>query len=284
LDYHETFEKYGDAKLSLFLVKTLERAVINLDDDFSEKILNVISKDVKVITFGLNNRKADLVAEIIKFELNSTLVKIKFNNDSAEVKVPLLGKFNISNLLAVCGVLLSQGQSLKEISNIIPGIQPVKGRMQCLGGSNNKPLVVVDYAHTPDALENVLQTLRQHCSGKLICVFGCGGDRDKPKRAVMGEIVSSLSDSVVITNDNPRSENPEDIANDIISGIKKLDKCNKILDRKEAIQTAISQATKIDVVLIAGKGHESYQIIDNIKYHFDDVKISLETLNKLEIL
>jgi len=151
--------------------------------------------------------------------------------------------------------------------------------MQCLGGLNKLPLVVVDYAHTPDALQNVLETLRLHCTGKLWCVFGCGGDRDKDKRSVMGKIVSTIADYVVITNDNPRMEQPKAIANEIASGIKNKNTASIILDRKEAIQSTIRKANRSDVILIAGKGHESYQIIDTIKYHFDDVKISLETLN-----
>jgi len=279
LDYHKTIESYGNAKLELFRLKTLNSAVINIDDAFSEQILNIISSDVNVITYGIDNKNADLVAEIIEFNLNNTLVNIKTENDNVEVKVPLLGKFNISNLLAVCGVLLSQGQSLTDIAKIIPEIQAVKGRMQCLGGINELPLVVVDYAHTPDALNNVLQTLRQHCSGKLFCVFGCGGDRDKEKRAVMGKVVSSIADEIIITSDNPRTEEPSVIANEIIKGIKDQSNTTTILDRKDAIQSTITKAEKSDVVLIAGKGHENYQIIDNIKYHFDDVKISLEILN-----
>jgi len=283
LDYHKTFEKYGDAKLKLFRLSTLNNAVINIDDDFSEKILNIISSDINVVTYGIDNKNADLVADIVEFKLNCTLINLKTKTESIEVTVPLLGKFNISNLLAVCAVLLTQGQSLKEISEIIPGVKPVKGRMQCIGGIKNLPLVVVDYAHTPDALNNVLQTLKHHCTGKLWCVFGCGGDRDKDKRPVMGGIVSSLADYIVITNDNPRTEEPVVIANDILDGIKNKINANIILDRKEAIESAIIKADRTDMILIAGKGHENYQIIDSIKYYFDDVKVSLDILNKVGI-
>jgi len=279
LDYHQTFEQYGEAKLELFRLASVQHAIINLDDVFSEKILKVISDKVKVTTFAIDNSKADLVAEIIEFKLNSSLVQIKTKNETIKVNVPLLGKFNISNLLAVCAVLLSQGQTLTSVATLIPDIQPVRGRMQCLGGVNELPLVVVDYAHTPDAIQNVLQTLDQHSIGKLWCVFGCGGDRDTTKRASMGEIVASLADTIVITNDNPRSEDPKTIVNEIVSGINDSNITNVILDRREAIQFAIKNANKFDVILIAGKGHESYQIIDNIKYHFDDVKVSLEALN-----
>ncbi len=279
LDYHQTFEQYGAAKLNLFTVKSLEHAVINIDDNFSQNILKVLSKNVNVITYGIDNITADIVAEITEFKINSTLVKLKTKQETIEVNVPLLGKFNISNLLAVCGVLMAQGLSLLDISNVIPEIQAVKGRMQCIGGSSELPLVVVDYAHTPDALGNVLDTLRKHCNGKLWCIFGCGGDRDKSKRAIMGKIVSTLADQVVITNDNPRTEDPVAIANDISKGIVNEKITTILLDRKEAIQSTINQAGKTDIILIAGKGHENYQIIDNIKYHFDDVKISLDTLN-----
>ncbi|VAW99190.1 UDP-N-acetylmuramoylalanyl-D-glutamate--2,6-diaminopimelate ligase [hydrothermal vent metagenome] len=279
LDYHQTFEKYGEAKLELFRLSSLQHAVINLDDKFSQQVINVLNKNVKVITYGIDNKKANLIAEIIEFKLNSTVITLKMESDSITVNVPLLGKFNISNLLAVCGVLLSQGQSLNVISKLIPKIQAVKGRMQCLGGHNNLPLVVVDYAHTPDALSNVLETLKLHCTGSLWCVFGCGGDRDKTKRAEMGEIASTIADKVIITNDNPRTEEPKVIAADIYNGIINTKITKIILDRKEAIQSAIEQAKKTDVILIAGKGHESYQIIDNIKYYFDDVKTSLDALN-----
>ncbi len=279
LDYHQTFEQYGEAKLNLFTVKSLEHAVINLDDNFSQKILKVISNDVNVLTYGIDNTTADIVAEIIEFKINCTLVKFKTKKEMIEVSVPLLGKFNISNLLAVCGVLMTQGQSLLDISKLIPDIQAVKGRMQCLGGIDDLPLVVVDYAHTPDALNKVLETLRQHCSGQLWCVFGCGGERDKSKRAMMGTIVSTIADQVIITNDNPRTEDPIAIANEISSGLINDDSTNILLDRKDAIQSTINLAKKADIILIAGKGHENYQIIDNIKYHFDDVKISLDALN-----
>ncbi len=283
LDYHQTFEKYGEAKLALFRLSSLQHAVINLDDDFSKQILNVLAKDVNVITYGIDNKKAGLIAEIIKFTLNSTVVKLKTKTDSVEVNVPLLGKFNISNLLAVCGVLISQGLSLRDISKLIPNVQAVKGRMQCLGGHNGLPLVVVDYAHTPDALSNVLETLKLHCSGNLWCVFGCGGDRDKPKRAIMGKIAASIANNVIVTNDNPRTEEPKAIAMDILNGIVNTSTTKIVLDRKEAIQSTIKKANKTDVILIAGKGHEHYQIIDNIKYHFDDVKTSLDVLNIVSI-
>ncbi len=281
LDYHQTFKNYGEAKLELFRLSTLDSAVINIDENFSEQILNTLASSVNIITYGINNQNADLVAEIIEYKLNGTVANIKTKNESITVTVPLLGKFNISNLLAVCGVLIIQGQSLKNITKVIPKIQAVKGRMQCLGGINELPLIVIDYAHTPDALENVLTTLRKHCSAKLYCVFGCGGDRDTSKRTVMGKIVSELADTIVITNDNPRTEDPVSIANEIASGITDKNNLSIVLDRKKAIQSTIEQATKLDVILVAGKGHEDYQIIDNIKYHFDDVKISLESLNKM---
>ncbi len=283
LDYHQTFEKYGEAKLALFQLSSLQHAVINLDDGFSKQILDVLAEDVNVITYGIDNKKATLIAEIIEFKLNSTVVMFKTNTESIEVDVPLLGKFNISNLLAVCGVLISQGLSLMDISKLLPNVQAVKGRMQCLGGHNGLPLVVVDYAHTPDALSNVLETLQLHCSGNLWCIFGCGGDRDKPKRAIMGQIAASIADNVIVTNDNPRTEEPKAIALDIVNGIENTATTEIVLDRKEAIQSTIKKANKSDVILIAGKGHEHYQIIDNIKYHFDDVKTSLDALNSVSI-
>jgi len=187
------------------------------------------------------------------------------------VKSPLLGRFNVDNLLAVAGCLMAIDWPLEKISEILPKLSPVGGRMSRVGGVNGKPLVVVDYAHTPDALEQALGNLRSHTAGKLICVFGCGGDRDKSKRSVMAAIAERSADVVIVTDDNPRTENGDDIVRDIQAGFTNVMRATIQRDRAKAIAAAIANAGSEDVVLIAGKGHETYQEVNGIKTPFDDL-------------
>jgi UDP-N-acetylmuramoyl-L-alanyl-D-glutamate--2,6-diaminopimelate ligase len=182
----------------------------------------------------------------------------------------LLGRFNISNLLAVLAVLLLSGIPLQGALARLTTVKPVAGRMETFGGGS-KPLVIVDYAHTPDALEQVLKALREHCHGRLWCVFGCGGDRDTGKRPLMGAIAETLADAVILTNDNPRSEDPEQILQDIQKGTSHPKLIETQPDRRQAIAMAIAQAKPGDVVLIAGKGHEAWQQIGNDKIPFSDI-------------
>ena len=181
-----------------------------------------------------------------------------------------LGQFNVSNLLAVLSVLLVHGMALDEALQKLSHVKAVDGRMECLY-QQDKPVVVIDYAHTPDALEQVLSALREHCTGQLWCVFGCGGDRDKGKRPLMGEIADRLADVLVLTNDNPRSESPQEILNDIQTGLTGLSECHIIEDRATAISDAINSAHVGDMVLIAGKGHEDYQLIGDRRLSFSDI-------------
>jgi len=202
----------------------------------------------------------------------------------AVLNTTLIGRFNASNLLASLGVLLAAGVQLADAVAALEKIQPAPGRMQRLGGAG-KPLVVVDYAHTPDALEKALETLRETVpeGGRLYCVFGCGGNRDRSKRALMGEIACRLADNVVITNDNPRNEDPKDIIEDIVAGVYGVPGTGEAnyaieCDRARAIADAIELANGVDVVLIAGKGHENYQEIKGIREHFDDVEEAAKAL------
>jgi len=198
---------------------------------------------------------------------------------AAHLKSPLIGKFNAANLLGVLAVLLASGVKLNDAVQQLATVTPPPGRMQCLGG-NGVPLVVVDYAHTPDALEKVLQTLRELLSqdARLICVFGCGGERDKGKRALMGEAASRLADEVVVTSDNPRSENARAIIEDILNGMRA--NYQVIEDRAEAVFQAIGTARPIDVVLVAGKGHEVYQEIAGIRLPFSDAEVATRALQE----
>jgi UDP-N-acetylmuramoyl-L-alanyl-D-glutamate--2,6-diaminopimelate ligase len=189
---------------------------------------------------------------------------------NGQLHSPLLGRFNASNLLAVLATLLVTGMPLSEALQRLSQLRPVAGRMECFGGDGGWPLVVVDYAHTPDALEQVLIALREHCRGQLRCVFGCGGDRDRGKRPLMGAAAAHLADHVIITDDNPRSEDPAQITDDILTGIAGKKTMAVIHDRRNAIAAAIKQAGPDDVVLVAGKGHETTQQIGNRKYPFRD--------------
>ena len=269
LDYHGDMESYLASKLKLFTKPSIMYAVVNLDDEAASEILSVIPKGVRHVSYGLNEQ-ADVCAHDIRLTHDGMLMNIETPWGAGQLKTGLLGRFNVSNLLAVLSVLLVKGIEIKDAVNRLGKIQGVAGRMQCMQ-VNDKPLVVIDYAHTPDALEHVLTALKEHQHERLWCVFGCGGDRDQGKRPMMGTIVESLADKMVITTDNPRSEDPEAIVADICDGIANLSQVDVLLDRAEAIEYAINNATKNDIVLIAGKGHETYQEVNGKHYPFSDL-------------
>ena len=273
LDYHGTMEDYAAAKRQLFLTPNLGCAVINCDDEFGEVLVQELVTTLPVYGYSLKN---DAVAAIrvkkIKMQNGVTYASVITPWGEGVLATRLLGEFNLSNLLAVLTVLGVMGIDLTAALAACANLSTVKGRMEMFGG-DEKPLVVVDYAHTPDALERVLLTLRQHCRGKLWCVFGCGGDRDQGKRPLMGKIAEKYADNLIITNDNPRTEDPERIAVDIVSGMANAKKALIELDRKQAIEKALQSAATNDIVLIAGKGHEDYQIIGAEKTFFSDAAI-----------
>lgn len=272
LDYHGTMEAYGEAKAKLFAWPTLSTVVINFDDVYSETLIRTLSGEVTLISLSsrghaaanLHARNVCLNADGISFDLCR-------GEKAMAVKSPLLGRFNVDNLLAAAGSLLALDWPLEKIAEILSRLSPVGGRMSRVGGTNGKPLVVVDYAHTPDALEQALENLRSHTEGKLICVFGCGGDRDKGKRPEMAAIAEQSADIVIVTDDNPRTEDGDAIILDIQAGFSNPARASVRRDRAVAIAEAIQQAQGNDVVLIAGKGHESYQEINGIKTPFDDL-------------
>jgi UDP-N-acetylmuramoyl-L-alanyl-D-glutamate--2,6-diaminopimelate ligase len=272
LDYHGTMEVYGDAKAKLFSWPTLSAAVVNFDDPHSESLIRTLSEDVTLVSLSSRGHAAaNLQAKNVKLNASGIAFDLCRGEKSLPVKSALLGRFNVDNLLAVAGSLLALDWPLEKIADTLPKLSPVGGRMSRVGGANGKPLVVVDYAHTPDALEQALENLRSHTEGKLICVFGCGGDRDKGKRPEMAAIAERGANIVIVTDDNPRTENGDDIVRDIQAGFADASRVIVQRDRAKAIAEAITGAGSADVVLIAGKGHEAYQEVNGFKTPFDDL-------------
>ena len=278
LDYHKTMENYMKAKGILFSMA--DKAVINMDDGAGEYMKSV-SKGV-IMTFGINYENADLKAENISVTAGGVSYTLDYNGKQYSVRLNIPGKFSIYNSLGAIGACILNGIEIDKIINGLSINQGVPGRFQSV--PNDLGITaIVDYAHTPDGLENILQTAREFAEGRIITVFGCGGDRDKTKRPIMADIVGKLSDFAIITSDNPRTENPASILNDVESGMIPT-KCpyHKIEDRREAINEAIRMSEKNDVVIIAGKGHEDYQIFADRTIHFDDVeevKKAIEAVN-----
>lgn len=269
LDYHKTVEAYGEAKEKLFTWPDLKALVINLDDAFGRKMAQ---KWGGVIGYGIGEVKdypeGSLVAEGAIFTSNGIAAKIFYGTESGQLNAAVLGRFNLSNLLAALGAMLALDFSLTDALAQLNKVHTVAGRMEKV--SDADILAVIDYAHTPNALEAVLKALREHTQSKLICVFGCGGDRDAGKRPLMAQIAEKYADVVIVTDDNPRTENPEKIMQDIISGFTDPQKANIQHDRSTAIHQALTQAKKGDTVLIAGKGHENIQILATGSIPFSD--------------
>lgn len=274
LDYHVTMEAYASAKQKLFDWPSLRTAVVNVDDDFGRKMADALRINNKsLLTYGLLN--GDVRSDKLSLGPAGVSMQVNTPQGSAVLNAAVLGRFNAYNLLAVLATLLAHQVPLNDAIAAIAQIKPVAGRMQQFGG-DDKPLVVVDYAHTPDALENVLVSLREQTQGKLICVFGCGGDRDAGKRPLMGAVAEKYAHHVVVTSDNPRNENPATIIDQVVNGMAVLPSI--VLDRAIAIQQAIKFANKDDVVLLAGKGHEDYQEIGGVRTPFSDIAIAQAAL------
>ena len=277
LDYHGDMESYGKSKKRLFVDYNLRNAVINADDAFGRDLIALAAKKIRTVVYSIgNSTKLNTGTDTIsiselKMHAKGFTAKIITPWGNGVLTSKLLGRFNVSNILAALAVLLLMDMPLEQALHYLAELNTVTGRMQAFGGKE-QPLVVVDFAHKPDALEKVLIELRAHCDGKLWCVFGCGGDRDRSKRAIMGQIAERYSDHVVITDDNPRTENPQQIAADISSGFLCPWAVEVMHDRAMAIAHAVNNAKVGDVVLIAGKGHEEYQIIGNEKIAFNDAK------------
>ncbi len=273
LDYHGDMDSYHLAKKKLFNMPDLRHAVVNSDDEAGRAMLAGIPDSVEVVTYGLEAERLRPTLYGHELELHSDGFHLQVESPwgSGRVSAPLIGRFNASNVLATLAVLLIRGLAWDDAVVRVTRLHTVPGRMECFGGGE-RPLVVVDYAHTPDALANALQAVREHCRGDLWCVFGCGGDRDRGKRPLMGEIAERLADHVVLTHDNPRMEDPTAILDDILAGMKQPSRAQVIPDRAAAIAAAITQARAGDVVLVAGKGHENYQLIGNERIPFSDIE------------
>lgn len=268
LDYHKTFEEYAAAKRQLFDAKDLKYAVLNCDDEFGRQIeADLIRAGTPVMTYGIHD--GDVRATKLRFENMHFAFDAITPFGNAPVKANLIGRFNMYNVLAVLATLLASKVGLDDAVEAISHIHSAKGRMQLLGGGY-LPLVVVDYAHTPDALEKVLTTLKEQSTSKLICIFGCGGNRDSGKRGLMGKIASGIADAVVVTSDNPRDEEPGKIIQEIVHEMHGNYAIEE--DRAKAISVGIFSAKPNDIVLIAGKGHEDFQEIAGKRTRFSDVE------------
>ncbi len=286
LDYHDTMENYFDAKKQLFdgrLGNEPNSSIINIDDPWGLKLaIELKEKGQRVVTFSQNS-SADLTAENVEVSLlKGTTFVLNSPDDTRLITSPLVGKPHVYNMLSATAAALELGYDLDSIEKGLENCVGAPGRFERVAHDRNFA-VVVDYAHSDDALLNTLETARELTKGRVITVFGCGGDRDRTKRGPMGEIAGQHSDLVIITSDNPRTEDPLKIIDEIEAGMKET-KCPYLVnsDRREAIHLAIQKAKTHDVVIIAGKGHETYQIIGADKFHFDDREIALEAVEALD--
>ncbi|CEG56428.1 UDP-N-acetylmuramoyl-L-alanyl-D-glutamate--2,6-diaminopimelate ligase [Legionella fallonii] len=276
LDYHHTMEAYGAAKALLFATPSLEWAIINQDDHYQQLMSEAVNPLAKKITYGMH-QECDVKAINWRIDINGTDIEVRSPWGNHQVHIKALGEFNIYNSLAIFTSLMASGYPADKVIEVMAQLKAAPGRMEIV---TNSPYVLVDYAHTPDALENVLVTLNQLKKGHLWVVFGCGGDRDKTKRPIMGKAASLHADKVVITSDNPRSENPESIVNEIADGIANSVDVVKLVNREDAIAHALNKASKEDIILIAGKGHEAYQQIGTIKHAFSDQDVVRKLMQK----
>jgi UDP-N-acetylmuramoyl-L-alanyl-D-glutamate--2,6-diaminopimelate ligase len=271
LDYHGDMAAYGAAKESLFAMPGLATAVVNLDDPCGARLARELAGRLRVIGYTLEGRRGG--DEVLAArDLAMTAAGLAFDLDGHRIEAPLVGRFNASNLLAAIGALLAGGERLGDVAAAVRAVAPPPGRMQVLGGAG-RPLIVVDYAHTPDALEKALAALRETAAargGRLVCIFGCGGDRDPAKRPAMGAIAEAHADAVWLTSDNPRREDPAAIIAAIRAGMKSRPAVEP--DRAAAIRAAVSAADARDVLLLAGKGHEPYQETDGVRQPFSDLE------------
>jgi UDP-N-acetylmuramoyl-L-alanyl-D-glutamate--2,6-diaminopimelate ligase len=283
LDYHGTMLKYGEAKAKLFEHAELAHMVFNVNDEFGRTLAQKYAGSAALIAVSVGGGPgwlAERALNATQVRLNPRGISIDLDGSFGKIRLEtqLMGRFNAENSLVVMACLLSLGVPLTDAANALGACKPAPGRMEVVQAqARNKPLVVVDYAHTPDALSKALSAAREHCRGSLWCVFGCGGDRDAGKRPVMGAIADELADQIIVTDDNPRSEDPRAITDGILSGMK-LHRARVIHERGDAIAAALTEAQAADLVLIAGKGHEDYQIYGQTRRSFSDRTEALRCL------
>ena len=274
-DYHGDMQSYADAKARLFRGAGLSLAVINVDDETGARLAAEVRPRTYTVAVGSDSRLTalgDRNLRLREVETRADGLRVRFDSSwgTGELQSHLLGRFNAENLVLSLAVLLAWDMPIGSAIAALEQVRPVAGRMMVFLAPH-KPRVVVDYAHTPDALEKVLKSLREHATGRLVCVFGCGGDRDRGKRAQMGAVAQRLADRVVITDDNPRSENPRQIVEDILGGMTDRQAAHIEHDRAKAIQVSIAAAAANDLVLVAGKGHEDYQETAGRRFSFSDI-------------
>ena len=273
-------EEYAKAKKKLF--EMCSCACINIDDPYAEFMVE--GTTCSVITSSVFEKQADLRAEDILLSRNGVSFKIQYNDACEKVKLAIPGMFSVHNALTAISVCVAAGVDKGKSARALASAEGVKGRMETVS-TDREYTVIIDYSHKPDALENVLITLRPLTNGKLIVLFGCGGDRDREKRPIMGKVAARNADLVIVTSDNPRTEKPNDIIDEIVSGLRgEGTEYRVICDRTEAIHWALDNAEAGDVLLLAGKGHEDYQVIGHEKYHMDEREIVAEYLKKKERL
>lgn len=280
LDYHQSMEAYAAAKQRLFHFASLRAAVINVDDNFGQNLLSILAKQqVQLTTYSHQSVEANVFASQIEALPDGLRFYLHVDNQSQQIHSRVLGKFNVENMLATTAVLSLLGWNLQQIGQALSELHSVNGRMQMLE-SDLSPSVVIDFAHTPDALAKSLTGMREHMqtSSRLWCVFGCGGDRDRGKRPLMGQVASQLADKLVLTDDNPRSENSHQIIEQILTGCMTGADITVKTDRREAIEYAIQTSAFEDMVLIAGKGHEHYQEVAGVKRPFNDYETAMQAI------
>lgn len=277
LDYHGDMASYGAAKARLFQRKGLRAAVVNLDDPFGRELAGMLPAGVRAIGTSSAGGQADVRATGVALGGDGLQFDLVVGDERRNLRSPLLGRFNVDNLLAVAGVLHALGHGIDAIATVLPQLAPIPGRMNRLGGGE-RPLVVVDYSHKPDALQQALESLKGHLEGRLACVFGCGGERDTGKRPQMAAIAERAADLVIVTDDNPRREDGDAIIEDIVAGFADPARVVVERDRRRAIARAIGAARRGDIVLVAGKGHETYQEVAGVKHPFDDLAVAREVL------
>lgn len=282
LDYHETMERYFEAKLTLFEMAAAtakSTLVVNTDDLYGKRIAVKFADSKRVLSYGFN-ATADLRAENVRYDITGTTFELTLGGRQLLVRTPLIGDFNVYNVLAALGAVKGLGLNLREAVTNLRNAPQVPGRMERVADDVQKFTVFVDYSHTPDALVNALKTIRLLRPKRIITVFGCGGDRDRSKRPLMARAVQDGSDVCIVTSDNPRTEDPAQIMSDTVKGFTR--RCYvEIPDRADAIKSAVNNARPGDIVLIAGKGHENYQEINGVKHPFDDARVAHGLLRAL---
>ena len=277
LDFHKTMEAYCDAKAMLF--SRCETGVVNLDDEWEPRLMQ--NATCRVLSYSAKNNAADLVAKNIRLKPDRVEMEVVTGNEIGRISIGIPGGFTVYNALAAAGAGLALGIPLPKITETMRTAQGVKGRVEVVPTPGKDYTILIDYSHTPDSLENVLKTVNGFCKGRTIAVFGCGGDRDPFKRPVMGEIAGRLADLSIVTSDNPRTEDPNAIIENIVAGMKNSPHPYEVIEnRVEAIHWAMDHARQDDVIVLCGKGHETYQEINHVKHHLDEREVVAEYLEK----